>query len=221
MESNIAGLAIKLNVLNALMLFTAILSLAFRRVRSQIGAYTFQSLALTIICVLIADATKSTHVYFVAWLTFFVKCLLVPMFLRHVSGKVSVSKDSEKFFAVPTAVIISGVLIIFSHYVMLPLTTSLEPLARGSLNAAVSLVFIGIFLMINRTLALTQVMGILIIENGLFLAGIATTKGMPLFVEFGIFFDLIVGVVLMGVLTNRLGRSFETLDTNKLNLLKY
>ncbi len=217
----IPSIMIQMNVLNAIMLLTAILSLAFRRVRSQISSYAVQSFALTLICALMAGATGGAHIYFVAFLTFFIKCVTVPYFLAHISHKISVTKDTEKFFAVPTAVLISGLLIIFSYYVMLPLTIKLEPLTRGSLNTSVSLILIGLFLMMNRTFALTQVLGILIIENGLFLAGIATTHGMPLFIELGIFFDMIVGVVLMGILTNRISDSFETLDTNKLNLLKH
>jgi len=211
----------QIGVLNSTMLLTAILALAFRRVRPQITAYAIQSAALSAICFFTANLTKSGHIFVVAFLTFFIKCFMIPLFLGHIAKKTGAEKDHEKFFTVPTAVIISGLLILFSHYLMSPIAPRLDPIGRESLYVSVALIFIGLLLMINRTLALTQVIGILSIENGIFLAGIATTRGMPLFIELGIFFDVIVGVVLMGVLTNKISRTFDSLDTNKLNRLKY
>lgn len=222
MADEISGtVLIQIGVMSSAMLLTAIMALAFRRVRPQITAFAAQSAALAAICLFVAAATGSGHVYAVAGLTIAIKCVLIPIFLGHIVHKTRAEKDQEKFFTVPTAVILSGVLILFSHYLMSPIAPRLDPLGRCTLNVSVALIFIGLLLMINRTLALTQVIGILTIENGIFLAGIATTRGMPLFIELGIFFDVIVGVVLMGVLTNKISRTFDTLDTEKLNKLKY
>lgn len=209
------------NILNTFILLTAIMAVVFHRIRSQINAYLFQSAALALICFEIGRAMGSAHLYIAAALTFAIKCLLIPVFLFYISRKTMVVKDGYKFFKIPTALIISGIMVIFSFYMLQPLSAKAGPLTKASLNTSLSLILIGLLLMINRTLALTQIMGILIIENGLFLAGIATTCGMPLIVELGAFFDIIVGVVLMGAMTNKISRSFETLDTDKLSLLKY
>lgn len=210
-----------INILNTFLLLTAIMSVVFRRIRSQITAYFLQSLALTLICVQIGRAFDNGHLYIAAALTFTVKCVLIPSFLLYISRKTMVVKDSEKFFKIPTALILSGILVIFSFYILQPINEHAGPLTKSALNTSLSLILIGLLLMINRTFALTQIIGILIIENGLFLAGIATTYGMPLIVELGAFFDVIVGVVLMGVLSDKISRSFDSLDTDKLNLLKY
>ncbi len=209
------------NLLNAFLLLTAIMSVVFRRIRSQITAYFLQSLALSLICFKIGYAFDNAHLYIASALTFGIKCILIPLFMLYISRKTMVVKDSEKFFKVPTALIISGILVIFSFYILHPVNLKAGPLTRASLTTSLSLILIGVLLMINRTFALTQITGILIIENGLFLAGIATTCGMPLIVELGAFFDIIVGVVLMGVLSEKINRSFDSLDTEKLNLLKY
>lgn len=210
-----------INILNTFLLLTAIMSVVFRRIRSQITAYFLQSLALTLICVLIGRAFDNSHLYTAAALTFTVKCVLIPSFLLYISRKTMVVKDNEKFFKIPTALILSGILVIFSFYILQPINAHAGPLTKSALNTSLSLILISLLLMINRTFALTQIIGILIIENGLFLAGIATTYGMPLIVELGAFFDVIVGVVLMGVLSDKISRSFDSLDTDKLNLLKY
>jgi len=209
------------NMLNTFLLLTAIMAVVFRRIRSQITAYFFQSVALTLICVETGRASNNEHLYFAAALTFGIKCVLIPVFLFYISRKTRVVKDHEKFFKIPTALMLSGILVIFSFYILQPISIKAVALTKASLNTSLSLILIGLLLMINRTFALTQIMGILIIENGLFLAGIATTYGMPLIVELGAFFDVIVGVVLMGVLSSKISRSFDTLDTDKLNLLKY
>jgi len=210
-----------INILDTFILLTAIMSVVFRRIRSQITAYFLQSIALALVCAQIGSAFDNSHLYIASALTFAVKCILIPSFLFYISRKTMVVKDNEKFFKIPTALILSGILVIFSFYILQPINAQAAPLTKSALNTSLSLILIGLLLMINRTFALTQIIGILIIENGLFLAGVATTYGMPLIVELGAFFDVIVGVVLMGVLSDKINRSFDSLDTDKLNLLKY
>jgi hydrogenase-4 component E len=82
-----------------------------------------------------------------------------------------------------------------------------------------SLVSIGLFIMISRKKALMQMLGILIMENGLFLGAISLTYGMPLLVELGIFFDVLIGVLIMGILIFRINKTFESIDTDVLKTL--
>ena len=79
---------------------------------------------------------------------------------------------------------------------------------------------IGFFVMVNRRKALTQVLGLLSLENGLFLAAISLTYGMPLVVEIGIFFDVLVAVMVLGILVFRIGETFDSMDVSKLRKLR-
>jgi hydrogenase-4 component E len=75
--------------------------------------------------------------------------------------------------------------------------------------------------MINRRKAISQVLALLTVENGVMLAAIAlTTYGMPLVVEFGIFFDVLVAVMILGILIYRIRETFSSMDTSKLDQLK-
>jgi hydrogenase-4 component E len=74
--------------------------------------------------------------------------------------------------------------------------------------------------MITRKKAITQVIGLLVMENGLFMAAISITYGMPLIVELGIFFDVLVAVLIMGVFVFRIQGTFDTLDTSFLRRLR-
>jgi hydrogenase-4 component E len=75
-------------------------------------------------------------------------------------------------------------------------------------------------MMLNRRKALTQVLGLLSMENGLFLAAISLTYGMPLVVEIGIFFDVLVAAMVLGILVYRIGETFDSTDVSKLRRLR-
>jgi hydrogenase-4 component E len=96
------------------------------------------------------------------------------------------------------------------------------PAAMGhnTLAVAISLFLIGFFMMINRRKALTQVLALLSLENGLFLAAISLTYGMPLIVELGVFFDVLVAVLVLGILVYRIRETFESMDVSKMRKLR-
>ena len=85
---------------------------------------------------------------------------------------------------------------------------------------AVSLLLIGMLLMLTRRLAISQVIGFLVLENGIFLYALTQTHGIPLMVEMGIVLDVLVGVMIAGVVIFLLNRSFEHIDVTQLRGLK-
>ena len=68
--------------------------------------------------------------------------------------------------------------------------------------------------------AIMQIIGLITMENGIYLLGMAMTEGLPIVIELGIFFDVLVAVLVLVILTNRLNLSFMTTDTNVLRKLK-
>ena len=85
---------------------------------------------------------------------------------------------------------------------------------------SVAVVLIGFFLMITRRKAMSEIIALLVMENGIFLGAISITYGMPLIVEIGIFFDVLVAVLIMGLFAFRINQTFETLDTTFMRRLK-
>jgi hydrogenase-4 component E len=92
-------------------------------------------------------------------------------------------------------------------------------LGHNTLAVAIALFLIGFFTMLNRRKAVTQVLGLLSLENGLFLAAISLTYGVPLVVEIGIFFDVLVAVMVLGLLVFRIREAFDSMDVSKLRSL--
>ena len=124
------------------------------------------------------------------------------------------------FVNAPASMLVCGGLTLVGYVVARPFT-SLERLGNNTLAIALTLLLTGFFLMINRRKAVTQVLALLTVENGVMLAAIAlTTYGMPLVVELGIFFDVLVAVMVLGILVYRIRENFASMDTSKLNQLK-
>jgi hydrogenase-4 component E len=97
---------------------------------------------------------------------------------------------------------------------------SVTAMGHNILAVAISLFLIGFFTMINRRKALTQVLALLSLENGLFLAAISLTYGMPLIVEIGVLFDVLVAVLVLGILSYQIRESFESMDMSRLRRLR-
>ena len=97
---------------------------------------------------------------------------------------------------------------------------ALPGVSRDILSGALATFLIGLLIMITRRQAVLQIIGLIMMENGLYLLGLSMTKGLPLIIEFGVFFDILVAVIVLGILTWRLKLSFQTTDTTVLKKLK-
>src|SRR4029079_13075253 len=92
--------------------------------------------------------------------------------------------------------------------------------AERALPVSLALVFIGLLVMTARRKAVSQLIGLITLENGIFLTGLIATLGLPLFVEIGVFFDLLVAVGVTAVLTMRINEHFDTMNTDELRRLR-
>lgn len=88
------------------------------------------------------------------------------------------------------------------------------------IGVALSLLLIGLFLMVTRKKAITQILALMTIENAVFLVAVGITTGMPLVVELGISFDVILAVLILGVMVRRIVDRFESMDVSRLSKLK-
>jgi hydrogenase-4 component E len=88
------------------------------------------------------------------------------------------------------------------------------------IGIALSMLLIGLFLMVTRKKAITQILALLTVENAVFLVVLGVTSGMPLIVELGISFDVILAVLVLGVLVQRIVGRFESMDVSRLSKLK-
>ena len=209
-----------ITLMAALMLVVQLLMVVQRMLLTNIRLFALQSLFLAGIAAVVAYAHHASHVYLVAVLTIVGKVLFLPWLLNRLVLRIQITQEIEPLLNAPTSMLVCGGLTLLGYIVARPFT-SLERLGNNTLAVAITLLLTGLFLMINRRKAITQVLALLTIENGVTLAAAALTSyGMPLVVELGIFFDVLVAVMVLGILVYRIRESFASMDTSKLNQLR-
>jgi hydrogenase-4 component E len=209
-----------ITLMAALMLVLQLLMVVQRMLLTNIRLFALQSLLLAGIAGVVAYINDAPHVYVVAVLTIIGKVVFLPWLLNRQVRRIGITQEIEPLLNAPTSMLLCGGLTLLGYIVARPFT-ALERLGNNTLGIAMTLVLTGFFLMFNRLKALTQVLALLTVENGVMLAAIAlTTYGMPLVVELGIFFDVMVAVMVLGILVYRIRESFDSMDTSKLNQLK-
>jgi hydrogenase-4 component E len=204
----------------ALMLVLQLLLVVQKMLLTNVRLFALQSLMLSAIATVVAYYYDATHIYIVALLTLVGKVIFLPWLLTRIVRRIKIVEEIEPLFNAPTSMLICGGLTLLGYLVARPFT-ALEKLGNNTLAIAITLLLTGFFLMINRRKAISQVLALLTIENGVMLAAVAlTTYGMPLVVELGIFFDVMVAVMVLGILVYRIRESFASMDTSKLDQLK-
>jgi hydrogenase-4 component E len=209
-----------ITLMAAMMLVVQLFMIAQRMLLVSIRLFAVQSFLLAGIATVVAYYHHASHVYIIAVLTLAGKVLFLPRLLNRLVQRIQIHQEMEPLLNAPTSMLICGGLTLLGYVVARPFT-SLARLGNNTLAIALTLLLTGFFLMINRRKALTQVLALLTVENGVMLAAVAlTTYGMPLVVELGIFFDVLVAVMVLGILVYRIRENFASMDTSKLNQLK-
>jgi hydrogenase-4 component E len=189
-----------------------------------LSAYRYQSVVLGGSTAIIAYVTGIWEVYAVAVLTILIKAIVIPNVLVRVTRNVDdeFKIEANPYVSIRISVLISAFLVTLSYGItditLAPAGVNL--LVSAYLPVSMSLFFIGIFVMVSRRMAINQVVGLLIIENGLFLFSTALTNGVSLAIEVGILADILVGVVISAMLLVRMNQVFDTLDIRTLEKLK-
>ena len=205
-------------VLAALVLFLSFAMLAQARLLAGIHVFAWQGAVLAAATGLVA-AGGAPHLFISAALTLGLKALLIPWMLHRLVRRLELERHVEPLRH-PALVLMAGaVLVIFSYWVVVPIERLELVTTRNILSLSLAVVLIGLLIMVTRRQAVTQVIGFMSMENGLFLAAVAATHGMPLVVELGVAFDVLVAAVLFGVFFLHISESIESLDVDRLNRL--
>jgi hydrogenase-4 component E len=210
-----------ITLLAALMLVLQVLLAVQPMLVTSIRIFALQSFLLAAIAGVVGYAYHAWHVYVVVVLTLAGKVIFLPWRLERLVRQIKIEQEIQPFANPPASMLICGALTVLAYVVARPIV-SLERLGSNTLAVAIALLLTGFFLMINRRKAITQVLALLTMENGVMLAAIVLTSyGMPLVVEIGIFFDVVIAVMVLGILVFRIRETFASMDVSKLNELKW
>jgi hydrogenase-4 component E len=206
-------------VLAALVLFTSFVLLAQARLVSAIHAFAWQGALVAAVTTVVAVTGKSHHLYFSALLTLALKALLIPWMLHRLTRRLALERHVEAVWRPALTIMAAVGLVIFSYWLVLPMVQQELTFTRNVVAISLAVVLIGLLMMVFRQQAVIQVLGFMSMENGLFLAAVSATAGMPLVVELGVAFDVLVAMVLFGVFFFQIRESIDSLDVDQLNRL--
>jgi hydrogenase-4 component E len=207
-----------LNLLTILLLFAALLLSRVSNLRTAVNILLAQSIMVTVACLLAGWNTGETHMYVAALLTVLIKAGLIPYALFRVLKILRHEREVNHILG-PNYSFIAAVMLIFLAYWLIDRQLP-GVVSRDALAASVSLTLIGLLIIMTRRQAVMQIVGLITMENGLYLLGLSVTMGLPLIIELGIFLDVLVAVVVLVILTYRLKLSFMTTDTGVLKKLR-
>lgn len=191
-----------------------------KRMPALIRSFRCQSFFLFLAALFSAFAEKHIDLYFVAGLILVLKVFAIPYFLNLIAKKVKVNENIGLFINSQLSLVLSLLITYCSWLLTKNILSQRGGLEIAGGTVAFSVLIMGIFLMIFRMKALTQIIGLLVMENGIFLLASSVSGGMPFFVEIAIFFDVFVSVVIMGFFVYRINKLFTHIDVNKLSRLK-
>ncbi len=206
-------------VLAALVLFTSFVLLSQARLTSAIHAFAWQGALVAAVTTVVAATGAASHLYFSALLTLVLKALLIPWMLHRLTRLLELERHVELLRRPALVIMVAVALVIFSYWLVLPMVRQEMAYTRNIVAISLAVVLIGLLMMVSRQQAVAEVLGFMSMENGLFLAAVSATEGMPLVVELGVAFDVLVAMVLFGVFFFQIRESIESLNVDRLNRL--
>jgi hydrogenase-4 component E len=209
-----------INLFAALLLLLAFAMLTQRRILSLINLFAVQGFVLALSTAVVAYSTNQGHLYLSAAITFGLKVVLLPWFLHWLIRKLNVRWDVESVVNIPVQMLIGIALVIFAFNLAAPISQIAGTITKSALGIATASILLSFLMMITRRKAVSQVIGFLAMENGLFFAATSATYGMPMVVELGILFDVLMGALIFGVFFFHIRETFESLDIHHLEKLK-
>jgi len=202
------------------MLVSAYLMVGQKALFTTIRLYGVQSLLLAIVATTIGISESRQELFVTAALTVVLKTILIPWFLMRTVDRIGIHREIEPFLNVPVSLLICLGLTVVGYRVSTGFEEGAQRVTHHLIGVALSLLLIGLFLMVTRKKAITQILALLTVENAVFLVAVGVTTGMPLIVEFGIAFDVMLAVLVLGILVQRIVGRFESMDVSRLSNLK-
>lgn len=189
------------------------------RLRAIINGTAIQGVLLGTLTLLVHHEL-SVRPVLVAVVATAIKAVVIPWMLSRAIREAAIRREVEPFIGYILSLILGA---IGTGLAMLFATTlPLAPQHVGSLLIPTSLatVITGFILLTTRRKAITQVAGYLVLENGIFIMGLALIEAIPFLVEVGVLLDLLVAIFVMGIMMFQISREFSSLDTTRLSSLK-
>ncbi|MGI6656672.1 MAG: hydrogenase [Desulfobulbus sp.] len=213
-----------LEIFLAIILLSVLFSLSSSRLMTLIKLMAIQGALVSLTPVFLGtEAMLSNEGLFLFLSTLVVKAVVIPTLLWFALTRIAIKREIEPLIGYHASVAAGLCLILAAGFIAQALESLAQDIPSMVLITAITTLGGGLFLMMSRTKAISQVIGYLMLENGIYLMGTALaarqTRSLYL-IEFGVLLDLLVGVMIMGIILNNISRAFDDMDTTYLEQLK-
>lgn len=201
------------------LMFIVFLQTRFSELRRATLCLSVQSALIAAACLVVGlSHGGGLHGWLPGLLTIGVKVIFIPYAILRVVRQLRDEREIVSDSNVNYSTAFSAGSLALSYMVLDGLLP--QALGRDILATSMFMIITGLTLIVMRSRAIMQMIGLITMENGIYLLGLIMTEGLPLIIELGIFLDVLIAVVILVILTSRLRLSFKTTDTNVLDKLK-
>jgi hydrogenase-4 component E len=210
-------------LIDPLLVFVALVNLMLlgsSRLAACVRASAVQGMALGVLPLLIAAQGIGIRLILFALVIFVMKGVVFPRLLLRAIRSADVRHEVVPIVGYAASVVFGVMILAVSFWMAARLTLPRPAPSPLVLPIALATILIGLFLIVSRRTALMQVVGYLVLENGVFIFGVGLAHGQPLMVEMGILLDVFVAVFVMGIAIFHISREFDHIDVDLLAELK-
>lgn len=203
-------------------LLLSFVMLGSRWLINYLYAFAAESWAIAALSAAVGFYGGYPELYFIAALTLLFRGVVLPLLIWRIIRRLNVDREIHETIHPASALVLGALCVIFALAVAYRVAAGFHfvfPLAVLALTVMLSLMLIGFLMLAIRRQAISQILGLLVLENGVFLGSQMLVPGMPLLIEMVILFDLLIVVACFGVLVGYLLTRVGTTDTSSLNRL--
>jgi hydrogenase-4 component E len=209
-----------LEALIVLVVLSNLRVLGASRIDACVRTVAFQGVLLGLLPLLAHSDALTVRLFLQAGASTFIKALVFPWLLGRAVREAGVQRETDPFVSY-TASLAAGILFLaVALWLGARLPSAGAEELRLLVPVALFTILVGLFIIVARRKAVTQVLGYLVLENGIYTFGMAFAEKQPLLVELGILLDVFVAVFVMGITIYHISREFDHIDADRLSELR-
>ena len=209
-----------IDCVTALLLITDLMLLGSSFLSSSIRIVALQGVAVGLLPLLMHEGGPLWRPIILSIAIMSLKGGVFPLVLSRVMREANVRREVEPFVGTTLSIIFGVLALVLSMWLASRLRLSAMIPRSLVIPSGLATMFIGLFVIVSRRKALTQVLGYIVMENGIYALGVALAGGVPLLVELGVLLDAFVAVFIMSIAAYHINREFDHLDVDQLDSLK-
>lgn len=208
-----------LNAILVLVLVMNLFALGTSRILAVIRLVGAQGALLGIIPLLVHEHLTVPS-FLAAAAAIVLKGIVIPAIMIRALRDAQIKREVEPLIGFMPSIILGAAATAFALLLTGSLTQADEQALTLIIPASIATVLVGFILLTTRFKALSQVVGYLVLENGIYIFSILLVEAIPLVVEMGVLLDLFVGIFVISIITNHINQAFSSMDTRRLVSLK-